>query len=155
MKSHSIRPRGRRPHLRHGVSLGAILGVIALLVVIVVVVLLVRDGGTAGGTEEEAQQQTEELQQDLTAADARARLESLRSAIESDVEQESLQQQYDDVRGDLEEVYADAEGEAAETWDAISDDLDTLGDQIGEANEDAANTIDGILEQLGDGNETP
>lgn len=154
MNPNPIPTRGRQSQLRRGVSLGAILGVIALLVIIVVVVLLVRGGG-GDPAEEEAQQQSEELQQDLTAADARARLESLRSAIENDVDEESLQQQYEDVRSDLEDVYADAEGEAAETWDAISEDLDALGDQIGEASEEAVSTIDGILDEMGQGDETP
>lgn len=139
---------------RRGVSLATILGIIAVIAIIVLVILLVRQTQQAG-SQQQAQQQIEQLQRELSGAEARARLNALKSAISSGVEEEALREQYDAIRGDLEETYADAEGQAAETWDNISEGLDNLGDQLGAESQEAIDTIDGMLADLREQTEGP
>lgn len=148
MNSHrqELAKRGR---LRQsGVSLATILGIIAVIAIIVLVVLLVRQTQQAGTAGQQAEEQITQLQRELRGAEARARLNGLKSAIASGVEEEALRDQYESIRADLEETYADAEGQAAETWDSISDRLDQLGDQLGAESQEAIDSIDAMLADL-------
>lgn len=136
---HRPRSRGRRL----GVSTGAILGLLALAAVVIVGYLLIRGGGNE--VEEQAQRQTEQLQQGFDAEEARTRLATLRSDIEAGLDETALRERYEGIRSDLETAYADAEGDAAEAWGSLSPRLDDLGEQIGQASEDAVATIDAML----------
>lgn len=142
-RQHRPRPTRRTG----GITIGAILGIIALIAVIVIGYLLIR-GNTGNEVQEQAQQETTELQQGFDAAEARARLNGLRSSIESDIDQEALTQQYESIRADLEEAYEGASGEAAETWAQLETSLGELGDQIGQESEEAVATIDRMLSQF-------
>lgn len=131
-----------------GLTIGGILGVLALIAVVIIGYMLITDDSAATEVQEQAQEQTTELQEGFDAAEARAQLNGLRSAIESEIDEEALRQQYDDVRAELETAYADASGEAAEAWTEISSGLETLGDQIGQESEEAVATIDDMLAQF-------
>lgn len=135
--------RLRLPRRTLGLSVGGILAIIAVIAVVIIGYLLIR-GGT-DPVQQQAEQETTELQQDFDAAEARAQLNGLKSSIQSDIDEEALRQQYESIRADLEEGYEGASGEAAETWDEISEGLDELGEQIGENSEEAVATIDRIL----------
>ena len=139
-----------RPHAstrRLGASMGTILAAIAVIAVIIIGYLLIRGGGT-NEVQEQTQQQTEELQQEFGAAEARTRLSALRSDIEAELDQEALRERYEGIRGDLEEGYANASGEAADAWDELQPRLDELGEQIEQGSENAAETIDEMLTSL-------
>ena len=127
-----------------GISIGGILAIVALIAVIVIGYMLIRDGGTTD-VQAEAEEQTTELQEGFDAAEARTRLTTLRSDIEAGLDEEALRERYDDIRSDLEAGYADASGDAAAAWENLSPRLDELGDQIGQASEDAVATIDAML----------
>lgn len=148
---HELRRQHRpRPSRRTGgISIGGILGIIALIAVIVIGYMLIR-GNTGNEVQEQAQQETTELQQGFDAAEARARLNGLRSSIESDIDQEALTQQYESIRADLQEAYEGASGEAATTWSELETSLGELGDQIGQESEEALATIDRMLTQFQD-----
>lgn len=140
---------------RLGVSLATILGIVAIIAIVVLVILLVRQTQQAGSVQQEAEQQIEQLQRDLSGAEARARLNALKSSIASGVEEEALREQYESIRTDLEATYQDAEGEAAETWENLSEQLDQLGDEIGEESQQAIDSIDAMLSELRQENANP
>lgn len=150
MKSFENRHRVRVDRRTAGISIGGILAIIALIAVIVIGYMLIR-GNTGNDVQQQTQEATTELQQGLDAAEARARLNGLKSSIESGVEQEALEQQYESIRADFEQAYEGATGEAAETWNALSANLDELGDQIGEESAEAASTIDRMLAEFPSG----
>lgn len=131
-----------------GQAVAWILAIVATIAVVVLIVLLVRSGQQVDTAQQQQQEQITQLQDQLSRAEARARLNALKSSINAGVEEESLQTQYDSVRTDLENSFSEASGEAQNVWESIREDLDALGDQIGESSEEAVATIDRMLEQL-------
>lgn len=143
MNEHENDLRTRPVRRTSGISVGGILAIIAVIAVAIVGYLLLRD--TTPAVQDQTQEQTTELQEGFDAAEARARLNGLKSSIESDIDEEAVRQQYESIRADFEQAYEGASGEAAETWNDISAGLDELGDQIGEQSEEAVATIDQML----------
>lgn len=146
---HSTPQAPPRPARRErGQALGWVIAVIAVIVAVVLIILLVQSRQGAGNVREQADQQMQELQVQLRASEARARLNSLLAAIRADLDEETLRNQYEGIRGDLESAYADAEGTAAETWSQLQASLDELDTAIGESAEDAEASIEQMLDTL-------
>lgn len=140
----------RRKRLRAGQALGWIVAALAVIAVIVLIVLLTRANDRVTTVERQSEEQVTTLRRQLRGAEAQARLSSLQASLRSGAEagSEALVQQYESIMEDLRENYADAEGRSLETWNAIRDDLEMVGDQIRENTQEAANTLDGVLARL-------
>ena len=140
----------REPRRERGQTLGWVITVIAVIIIVVLVVMLIQSRRGAGDVRQQAEQQVQELQVQLRASEARARLNSLLAAIRADVDEEALRSQYQSIRSDLEAAYEDAEGSAAEMWSRLEEGLDNLDSAIGESAQDAEAAIQGMLDALAD-----
>lgn len=142
---------------RGGQALGWLVAAVAVLAAVVLIVLLARANDRVATVEGQGQAQVAALQRQLRGAEARARLTALQASLRADAEDgtEAAERQLEAILADLREAYADAEGRAAQTWEAIRDDLEGLGAQLRDDRREAAATLERVLERLRTDAETP
>lgn len=85
---------------------------------------------------------------DIDAESMEQQLEQLRTAIESQAQENysDLAPQVEQLRQSLEQAYQ--EGDMAESWQELEPQLETLEQQLRDESDEALTTLDAIIEQL-------
>lgn len=111
-----------------------------------------------GGAIETAAQDVQDAGSDLGAAleqsdavgNAVSEMESLRDELQSgaDVDTEAAADRVGQVGDDLDAAFQDAEGEAAERWQAMQPELDALEEDLRTGGADALGDLEAMIERL-------
>lgn len=132
------RPRRQRTMAWVIVGLVVVGGIIAFLFFVI-------NPNRGGG---QPSQQVTTLQTQLHGAQAQANLATLRANLLTNASDTTVTQQYDNVRTELQNLYGNANGAAADAWKQIKPQLDKLKGQITSDRQQAAQTVQNILNSL-------
>lgn len=133
------RPRGRH-------TLGWVIAALVVVGGIVAFLFFVIKPGAGGN---HTSQQVHTLQTQLDGAQARANLATLRANLLTNASDQTVTQEYDAVRTQLHDTYAN--GGSNGVWKKLKPQLDNLKGQLTSDRQQAANTAQNILNSLPQG----